>query len=279
MVQKNEKILLKESKREAIFFDKEYIEADKRHRMEDYRIPEKIIQQVVNPATPHLRWREYAVSLLGNLGGKKILDYGAGDGWNAVCFAKTKARVWAIDISEKGIELTKKKAAANGVSEFVIAEVRNCYKTNFPSSMFDIVYGGGVLHHLNIEAVGKELSRILHPDGVAVFLEPIRETRVMDFIKKAVLFIIRRKALEVTEDESPLTSESISLLKPYFRVINYRYFNILSSANILIKSEFLKLFLLWVDYLLIRFIPGFKLLGRAVVVELRQPIKDISALS
>lgn len=59
--------------------------------------------------------------------------------------------------------------------------------------MFDIVYGGGVLHHLDIEAVGKELSRILHPDGVAVFLEPIRETRVMDFIKKAVLFIIRRK--------------------------------------------------------------------------------------
>lgn len=71
----------------------------------------------------------------------------------------------------------------------------------------------------------------------------------------------------------PLTSGRINLLKPYFRIINYRYFNVLSSANLLIKSGLLKSFLLWADYLLIRFIPGFKLLGRAVVIELRQPIK------
>lgn len=273
MAQKDEKALIEESKREADFFDKDYVEADKRHSLEGYRVPERIIQQVVNPATPHLIWREYAVSLLGNLEGKKILDYGAGDGWNAVCFAKAKARVWAIDISEKGIELTKKKAAANGVSEFVIAEVRNCYSTNFPPNMFNIVYGGGVLHHFDIEAVGKELSRILHPDGVAVFLEPIRETRTMDIIKKVVLFITRRKASEVTEDEVPLTSRRINLLKPYFKIINYKYFHVLSSANALIKSEYLKSFLLWADYLLIKFIPGFKYLGRAVVIELRQPIK------
>jgi 2-polyprenyl-3-methyl-5-hydroxy-6-metoxy-1,4-benzoquinol methylase len=274
MAQKDEKALIEESKREADFFDKDYIETDKQHSLEGYRVPERIIQQVVNPTSPHLQPREYAVSLLGGLENKKILDYGAGDGWNAVCLAKAKARVWAIDISEKGIELTKKKAAANGVSEFVIAEVRNCYSTNFPPNMFDIVYGGGVLHHLDIEAVGKELSKILHPDGVVVFLEPIRETKIMDIIKKVVLFITKRKASEVTEDEAPLTSGRINLLKPYFRIINYRYFNVLSSANLLIKSGLLKSFLLWADSLLIRFIPGFRLLGRGVVIELRQPIKN-----
>ena len=237
-------------------------------------MPERIIKEITNPSFPHLKLIEYAASLLGNLEDKKILDYGAGDGWNAVCLAKANARVWAIDISEKGIELTKKKALANGVSELITAEVQNCYKTTFASDMFDIVYGGGVLHHLDMEATGKELSRLLQPDGVAVFLEPIIETRVMDIIKKIVLFIIRRKASEVTEDETPLTSKRISLLKPYFRVINYRYFNVLSSANVLIKSEFVKSLLLWADYLLIRFIPGFKLLGRAVAIELRRPIKN-----
>lgn len=274
MSQKDEKLLFEESKKEADFFDKEYVEADRRHSLENYKIPERIIQEIINPTSPNLIPREYAASLLGCLEDKKILDYGAGDGWNAVCLAKAKARVWAIDISEKGIELTKKKAVANGVSKFVTAEVRNCYRTDFPSNMFDIIYGGGVLHHLDIEAVGKELSRILQPDGVAVFLEPIRETRIMDIIKKVVLFVARRKALEVTEDEAPLTSKRISLLKPYFKIINYKYFNVLSSANVLIKSEFLKSLLLWTDYLLIKYIPGFKRLGRAVVIELWQPIKN-----
>lgn len=72
MEQKSEKLLLEEGKREADFFDKEYVEADRRHSLEGYRIPERVIQQVLNPATPHLIWREYAVSL-GNLGGKKFL--------------------------------------------------------------------------------------------------------------------------------------------------------------------------------------------------------------
>ena len=47
-------------------------------------------------------------------------------------------------ISRKRVLSLPKEGGVNGVSEFVIAEVRNCYKTNFPSSMFDIVYGGGV---------------------------------------------------------------------------------------------------------------------------------------
>lgn len=273
MIEKEEHFL-QQVKKEAEFFDKEYTDADKRHRMENYLVPDEFIRQVTHPISRPLIDREYACSLLGNLEGKKLLDYGAGDGWNTVCFAKAKAKVWAIDISQKGIELTKKKCAANGVSESVVADVQDCYKTKFQNNMFDIIYGGGILHHLDIETAGQELSRILHPDGVAIFYEPIRETKVMDIIKAIVLRFIRRNPSEETEDETPLTRKRISLLKPYFGIINCRLFNVLSTISLLINSKILKWFLLRADYLFIKYFPGFDKLGRAVVIELRQPTKD-----
>ena len=274
MVKENTDVLLEEAKKEAEFFDKEYADADKEHQLQNYLIPEKLIYQVTNPKSNPLIEREYAMSLLGSLEGKNLLDYGAGDGWNTICFAIAKAKVWAIDVSEKGIELTKKKAKANNVSELVIAEVQDCYKTKFPNNMFDVIYGGGILHHLDIAAVGEELSRILHPDGVAVFCEPIRETKIMDVIKKMVLYLLNKKPSEITEDETPLREERIALLKPYFKVVKYRYFEVLSSVNLLISSEKLQMFLLWLDYLLMKLIPGFKKLGRGIVIELRKPVKN-----
>ena len=261
--------------KEVEFFDKFYDDAGKKQRLQNYLMPEKLIRQVIAPKYPLLDDFEYAYSLLGNLEGKKLLDYGAGDGWNSICFAKAKANIWAIDISEKGIDLIKKKAQANSVSELIIAEVQNCYKTRFPADMFDIIYGGGILHHLDIEVACQEICRILHPNGVAVFYEPFRETKIMDIIKKIVLRSLRKKPSEETKNELPLTCKRIDLMRSYFRVVNYRPFNVLTSANLLINSEILELVLMWLDYFFMKLIPGFRKLGRAVVIELRQPIKNV----
>jgi 2-polyprenyl-3-methyl-5-hydroxy-6-metoxy-1,4-benzoquinol methylase len=157
MITKDEE-LSEQAKKEAEFFDRSYDDAEKRQRLENYVVPEKFVRQVTNPKRPLIDDFEYAYSLLGDLEGKKLLDYGAGDGWNSICFAKAKANVWAIDISEKGIDLIKKKAQGNSVNEFIIAEVQNCYKTQFSADMFDAIYGGGILHHLDIEAACQEIS-------------------------------------------------------------------------------------------------------------------------
>lgn len=270
---KTKEELIKEAKAEAEYFNKEYAHDDLQQRQQNYIVPEKFIQQVINPDPRPLVEFEYAYSLLGRLEGKKLLDYGAGDGWNTICFAKAKANVTAMDISEKGVELIKKKASANSVNEYVHAEVQNCYGTTFESNTYDIIYGGGILHHLDVEAAGKEVSRILHPGGVAVFFEPIRDTKIMDYVKAVVFFFLRRKALKETEHEAPITTTKIHSLEQYFNVVRFRYFNILTSASLLVKSEILRWILLRVDYFLIEYIPGFKRLGRAVVIELREPIK------
>lgn len=259
---------------EAEFFDKVYADTDKKHSLQGYIIPAKFIDQVLKPKPHSLDDQEYAMALLGDLEGKSLLDYGAGDGWRTICFAKANANVWAIDISQKGVDLIRKKVHANGVSDLVTAEVRNCYATEFSSDKFDRIYGGGILHHLDIDASAQEIRRILHPQGVAVFCEPIRDTKVMDVIKAIVLTVTRKKSSEdTTEDESPLTTERIDRLHSYFGVVNYRYFNVLSSASLLIDSERLKRFLLRVDEVLMKIAPGFKKLGRAVVLELREPLR------
>lgn len=258
---------------ERTFFDKCYEDADKEQEKSGYLMPDELVRQVMYPDPRPLKDIEYAYSRLGGLEGKKILDYGAGDGWNTVCFAKAKAKVWSIDISEKGIELIRKKAIANGVEAAVCAHVGDCYKTPFPSNEFDIVYGGGVLHHLNIDMAVREVNRVLRHDGIAVFYEPIRDTKVMDFFKKIILKILRKEPLKETENETPLNSDKLELLRTYFKIVNYRYFNVLTSIGLILDYEGLKWFLRWADFVLMETIPGFKKLGRAVVVELREPIK------
>jgi len=272
-MRKSKKELLGEAESEARFYNREYADDDVKQRQQNYMVPERFIRQVMNPDSRPLIELEYAYSLLGRLEGKILLDYGAGDGWNTICLAKARAMVTAMDISEKGIELINKKAIANGVSEYVKAEVQNGYETTYESNTFDVIYGNGILHHLDVETAGQEIRRILRPDGVAVFSEPIGDTRIMDVLKAIVLFFLRRKPLPETEHEAPLTSARIRSLEQYFKVVRFRHFNVLSSARAVVRSEVLNRMLLWADYYLIEYLPGFEKLGRAVIIELREPIK------
>lgn len=258
---------------EEEFFDKHYAEADKDQGRQGYVVPDRFVQQVLNPKDRSINGFDHAFSLLGGLEGKNLLDYGAGDGWNTICFAKAGARVWAIDISREGVELIGKKARANGVGDRVIAEARNCYDTGFPSDHFDVIYGGGILHHLDVDAAANELRRILQSRGVAVFYEPMRETRFMDIVKAVVLTVMGRKSSEVTENETPLTSARLSRLKTFFDIVNYRYFDVLSSAGLMINSTVLTRLLLRADYLLMKIVPGYRKLGRTIVIELKSPVK------
>ena len=260
---------------EARFFDSFYAAADEKDEKDNYQVPPAAVNRVAFHANRGIDDHEYAYSLLGKLDGKNILDYAAGNGWLTVCFAKAGARVWAIDISQKGVDLVRKRASANGVAASVTAEVRDCYDTGHADEMFDLIFGSGILHHLqDVDAAGKELSRLLRGNGVAVFYEPVRESKVMDRIKALVLLAMPSiSAADTTENESPLNAARINQLKKYFRVVNLRYFQVFSSASKLISSDSLRRFLLRLDRYSIDYVPLFYKLARIVVVELREPIK------
>ena len=79
----------------------------------------------------------------------KVLDFGCGIGSSLEKVIKfSPKKVTGIDISEVSILKAKKKVKE---SETVIELlVDNCEQTKFNSNNFDIVYGTGILHHLNM---------------------------------------------------------------------------------------------------------------------------------
>jgi SAM-dependent methyltransferase len=97
------------------------------------------------------------------MGGKRVLEIGIGNGIDGVEMAKSGATYHGLDITRNHIELTRENFAQHGLTatlhegdltELAIAE------------KFDVVYSFGVLHHIDHEAA--YLSRIrdlLAPDG------------------------------------------------------------------------------------------------------------------
>jgi Methylase involved in ubiquinone/menaquinone biosynthesis len=89
----------------------------------------------------------------------QILDFGCGTGLFVERAIKYKPKkIVGIDISEVSIDKAKK----NAKKMLLDAEyyVDNCEKTRFESNSFDIVYGTGILHHLEFNKCLDEIHRI-----------------------------------------------------------------------------------------------------------------------
>jgi 2-polyprenyl-3-methyl-5-hydroxy-6-metoxy-1,4-benzoquinol methylase len=94
--------------------------------------------------------------------GKKVLEIGCGIGTDTINFARAGAQVTTVDLSEKSIELARKRAAVFGLGE----RIRFCQgdaeqlSTFVPPEPYDLIYSFGVIHHTP------------HPDAV---LEQLRQ--------------------------------------------------------------------------------------------------------
>lgn len=142
-----------------------------------------------------LRW-------FGNIEGAKILDLGSGMGDTGVYFAKQGADVVAIDISDGMVEVSRRLAESQGVSERFTSQQMAAEKLKFDDATFDLVYGNGVLHHVDITSAIKEVYRVLRPGGKAAFIEPLAYNPVIwgyRFLAKAVR----------SENERPLSRKDI----------------------------------------------------------------------
>jgi len=79
--------------------------------------------------------------------GKKILEIGCGLGTDTLSFARAGAIVTAVDISEKSLELAKKRAEIFGLNiKFYQADVEHLWDV-VPMEKYDLIYSFGVIHH------------------------------------------------------------------------------------------------------------------------------------
>jgi SAM-dependent methyltransferase len=98
--------------------------------------------------------------------GQIILELGCGTGYFTKELVKTKAEVYAIDISPDLIEKAKFDSPQ---VQFILGDA---HATSFSDNTFDKVLGSSVLHHLDYHRALKEIYRLLKPNGRIFFTEP-----------------------------------------------------------------------------------------------------------
>lgn len=161
-------------------------------------------------------WRQMSALLLGDVKGKALLDYGCGMGEESIYFARLGARVTGVDISEVGIESLRRRAAYHHLS--VTALEMRADPTEFANESFDLIHGLGILHHIGIDRGLAEVHRLLRPGGVAVFLEPMGDSPVVESAKTWLMRHARFLGTfdEVTEHERNLTWREIETASQQF---------------------------------------------------------------
>jgi SAM-dependent methyltransferase len=168
-------------------------------------------------------WRQYGAKLLGFVKGCRVLDYGCGQGEEAVYLAKMGAHVTAIDISPIGVRLTQERARLNGVGGRVSAMLMRCDPTEFPNESFDVIHGFGILHHIGLRTGMMEIKRLLKPRGRGLFFEHMGNSKMIERL--------RPKEKDYTKGERPVTWKEIQEIRPEFSRMVARPFHIASRLR------------------------------------------------
>jgi 2-polyprenyl-3-methyl-5-hydroxy-6-metoxy-1,4-benzoquinol methylase len=160
--------------------------------------------------------REYFYHLLAPLAGKLVLEIAAGNGIDASICAHNGAEVHAYDLSEKSIDMVERRAQVNGVADRVNTQVTGDFNSAFAGQTFDAILGYAALHHLpDLEKLSQQVYDRLNPGGVAVFAEPVVNSRALDKLRRLIPYSIH----EMTEDEIPMDDDRIAAFaKPFDRM-------------------------------------------------------------
>ncbi|MDA0999458.1 MAG: class I SAM-dependent methyltransferase [bacterium] len=175
----------------------------------------------------HEDWVRDTFDVLGDVRDKWVLDYGAGEGWSSVILARRGAKVAAFDIAHGNALMASRRAAANGVGDRVALQEMAGERLGYRSGVFQAVYGNAVLHHVDLEAAGRELLRVLRPGGVAVFSEPWGGNPVLEFVRRHVPY----RGKDRTPDERPLRVEDVEKLRALFPTLEIRPYQLLSMIR------------------------------------------------
>lgn len=96
--------------------------------------------------------------------GRKVLDVGCGVGFWVGQFCKRGAQVHACDLTERAVEITRRRLQLFGLQADV--QLGNAEQLPYPDASFDHVNCQGVIHHTpNPQACVAEFHRVLRPGG------------------------------------------------------------------------------------------------------------------
>ena len=147
---------------------------------------------------------------------KLVLDYGCGIGSVTEKIAEfNPVKLVGIDISE--VSINKAIESAKNLNLQIEYSVDNCENTQLKENTFDLVFGSGILHHLNLEKAISEINRVLKNNGEMVFLEPLGTNPLINFYRK-----LTPNSRSI--DEHPYIKKDFNLINSLFKKVEIKYY-------------------------------------------------------
>jgi SAM-dependent methyltransferase len=148
---------------------------------------------------------EFAYHALGDVRGKRVVDFGCGSGANTALLLRRGAHVWGIDISEDLLRLAQRRLTVSGRAGEATFIAGSAHDMPFPDASIDVVFGIAILHHLDLDLVSREVRRVLKPGGRAIFQEPVRNSPVVRVVRSLIPY----RAPDISPYERPLTDAEL----------------------------------------------------------------------
>jgi ubiquinone/menaquinone biosynthesis C-methylase UbiE len=184
------------------------------------RVSQQTFDRYAHPPGDTAYPLEYAYHQLGDVSGKRIVDFGCGSGANSVLLANRGAHVWGIDISEDLLCLAQRRLSVSGREGGATFIAGSAHDMPFPDNSIDVVFGIAILHHLDLDLVSREVRRVLKPGGRAIFQEPVRNSAVIRFLRSLVPY----RAPDISPYERPLTDGELERFAAGFAKWSVRAF-------------------------------------------------------
>ena len=163
---------------------------------------------------------EYAFHLVGDVRGRTVLDLGCGDGENLVPLVTRGAEVIGLEISPALIGVARTRLDLHGLGGRVRFLASSVHEIALPDSSVDVVLGIAILHHLDLARSAREIRRVLKPGGRAIFQEPVRNSRLIWFLRRLIPY----QQKDVSPFERPLTDAELIEFASIFRDYRVRPF-------------------------------------------------------
>lgn len=207
----------------------------------------------------------YTIQLLGDLRGKRVLDYGCGDGYLSMILARRGGLVWGFDISGKSIEVAMRRAVANSLEDKVCFDNMSAYKLRYEDEMFDLVIGLDILHHIEIDGATNEIARVLKKGGRAVFCEPLGDSPALQALRRIVPVKV---AIHEGSQERPLTYRDVEELAKVFTQRGCKEFQLFSRLDRVVRLRRARPWINVCDNWLLDTFPALRRYARLIVIEL-----------
>ena len=208
---------------------------------------------------------------LGDVKGKKILDFGCGNGWLSIGYAKDGADVWGFDISGELIEKAKKWVKKEGLSGKVTLEKMAAENLSYEDNFFDLIVGSAILHHTELDITLRNIKKVLKPDGKAIFIEPMNQNIFLQLWRR--MTPNRRSPTERALIKSDLLL--IEHIFPRARLTFFGFFSIFTEGLLVFspQSKIVATLNKWmekIDCRIFQMLPFLGRFGAVVVLELRK---------